>query len=107
MRKHFKQQKKRICQIKDKQVSYGVSGNCTKEQISKLDYISHYIVPVIAGLGDYLAIVLAEKITWELAKIIIGDRFNLVIPNMYFYIWIPAVFIFLFFFNGAPRRKVP
>ena len=45
MRKHFKQQKKRFCQIKDKQVSYGVSGNCTKEQISKLDYISHYIVP--------------------------------------------------------------
>ena len=43
MQKHFKQQKKRICQIKDKQVSYGVSGNCTKEQISKLDYISHYI----------------------------------------------------------------
>ena len=107
MRKHFKQQKKRICQIKDKQVSYGVSGNCTKEQISKLDYISHYIVPVIAGLGDYLAIVLAEKITWELAKIIIGGRFNLVIPNMYFYIWIPVVFIFFLFYTGAHRRMVP
>ena len=107
MQKHFKQQKKRICQIKDKQVSYGVSGNCTKEQISKLDYISHYIVPVIAGLGDYLAIVLAEKITWELAKTIIGDRFNLVIPNMYFYIWIPAVFIFFLFYTGAHRRMVP
>ena len=79
----------------------------SNQHISRLDYISHYIVPVIAGLGDYAAIILAEKITWELAKIVIGSRFNLVIPNMYFYIWIPAVFIFFLFYTGAHKRMVP
>lgn len=82
-------------------------GNYSNQQISKLDYISHYIVPIIAGIGDYLAIILAEKITWELAKIVIGDRFNLVIPNTYFYVWIPAVFIFFLFYTGAHKRMVP
>ena len=82
-------------------------GNYSNQQISRLDYISHYIVPIIAGIGDYLAIILAEKITWELAKIVIGDRFNLVIPNTYFYVWIPAVFIFVLFYTGAHKRIVP
>ena len=82
-------------------------GNYSNQQISRLDYISHYIVPIIAGIGDYLAIILAEKITWELAKIVIGDRFNLVIPNTYFYVWIPAVFIFFLFYTGAHKRIVP
>lgn len=82
-------------------------GNYSNQQISRLDYISHYIVPIIAGIGDYLAIILAEKITWELAKIVIGDRFNLVIPNTYFYVWIPAVFIFFLFYTGAHKRMVP
>ena len=81
--------------------------NCSRQRISRLDYISHYIVPIIAGIGDYLAIISAEKITWELAKIVIGDRFNLVIPNTYFYIWIPAVFIFFLFYTGAHRRMIP
>ena len=82
-------------------------GNYSNQQISRLDYISHYIVPIIAGIGDYLAIILAEKITWELAKIVISDRFNLVIPNTYFYVWIPAVFIFFLFYTGAHKRMVP
>lgn len=81
--------------------------NCSNQQISTLDYISHYLVPIIAGLGDYIAIILSEKITWELAKIIIGDSFYLVIPDLYFYIWIPIVFIFFLFYTGAHKRMVP
>lgn len=81
--------------------------NCSRQRISRLDYISHYIVPIIAGIGDYLAIISAEKITWELAKVVIGDRFNLIIPNTYFYVWIPAVFIFFLFYTGAHRQMVP
>ena len=84
-----------------------MSRNCSKQQISKLDYLSSYLVPIIVGLGDYIAIILAEKITWELSKIVIGERFNLIIPNMYFYIWIPAVFIFFLFYSGAHRRMIP
>ena len=81
--------------------------NYSKQQISKLDYLSSYLVPIIVGLGDYIAIILAETITWELSKIVIGERFNLIIPNMYFYIWIPAVFIFFLFYSGAHRRMIP
>ena len=79
----------------------------TKERILKLDLVSHYIIPLIMGIGDYTAIVLAEKSVWEITKFILGDKFNLIIPNTYFYFWIPAVFIFFLFFTGAHKRMIP
>ena len=79
----------------------------TKERILKLDLVSHYIIPLIMGIGDYTAIVLAEKFVWEITKFILGDKFNLIIPNTYFYFWIPAVFIFFLFFTEAHKRMIP
>ena len=78
-----------------------------KERILKLDLVSHYIIPLIMGIGDYTAIVLAEKSVWEITKFILGDKFNLIIPNTYFYFWIPAVFIFFLFFTEAHKRMIP
>lgn len=68
-----------------------------QERISKLDNIAHYIIPIVTAVGDYIAIILAEKIVWELTSLILGEDFKLIIPKMYFYIWIPAVFIFFLF----------
>ena len=79
----------------------------TKERILKLDLVSHYIIPLIMGIGDYTAIVLAEKSVWEITKFILSNKFNLIIPNTYFYFWIPAVFIFFLFFTGAHKRMIP
>ena len=62
---------------------------------------------VITAVGDYIAIVLAEKIVWELTKFVLGENFNLIIPKMYFYIWIPAVFIFFLFYANAHKRMIP
>ena len=59
-----------------------------QEQAVKSDYISHYIIPIITVIGDYIAIILSEKLVWELTNFILEDKFNLVIPNMYFYFWI-------------------
>ncbi|MFR3371344.1 MAG: hypothetical protein ACLTRP_13135 [Clostridioides difficile] len=33
-----------------------------QERISNLDRIAHYIIPIITAVGDYMAIVLAEKL---------------------------------------------
>ena len=78
-----------------------------QERISNLDRIAHYIIPLITAVGDYIAIVLAEKIVWELTKFVLGENFNLIIPKMYFYIWIPAVFIFFLFYANAHKRMIP
>lgn len=78
-----------------------------QERISKLDSIAHYIIPIITAVGDYIAIILAEKIVWELTSLILGEDFNLIIPKMYFYIWIPAVFIFFLFYANAHKRMIP
>lgn len=78
-----------------------------QERISNLDRRAHYIIPLITAVGDYIAIVLAEKIVWELTKFVLGENFNLIIPKMYFYIWIPAVFIFFLFYANAHKRMIP
>ena len=78
-----------------------------QEQAVKSDYIAHYIIPVITVIGDYIAIILSEKLVWELTNFILEDKFNLVIPKMYFYFWIPAVFIFFLFKAGAHKRMIP
>lgn len=33
-----------------------------QERISNLDRIAHYIIPLITAVGDYIAIILAEKL---------------------------------------------
>lgn len=78
-----------------------------QERIFNLDRIAHYIIPIITAVGDYMAIVLAEKIVWELTYFVLGEKFNLIIPKMYFYIWIPAVFIFFLFYTNAHKRMIP
>ncbi|WP_304153473.1 undecaprenyl-phosphate galactose phosphotransferase WbaP [Megamonas hypermegale] len=78
-----------------------------QEKAVKSDYIAHYITPLIAAVGDYIAIILAEKAVYELTKFVLGESFKLIIPNAYFYFWIPAVFIFFLFNAGAHKRMVP
>ena len=82
-----------------------MNGRFLQEQAVKSDYIAHYIIPVITVIGDYIAIILSEKLVWELTNFILEDKFNLVIPKMYFYFWIPAVFIFFLIINKFRKRN--
>ena len=79
----------------------------SKEQITKIDTISPYILPVLVSIGDYLAIVLSETLAFHLCDLITPYKFYLDIPRAYFYIWIPAVFIFFLFYAGANKRMTP
>ena len=79
----------------------------SKEQITKIDTISPYILPVLVSIGDYLAIILSETLAFHLCDLITPYKFYLDIPRAYFYIWIPAVFIFFLFYTGANKRMTP
>ena len=79
----------------------------SKEHITKIDTISPYILPVLVSIGDYLAIVLSETLAFHLCDLITPYKFYLDIPRAYFYIWIPAVFIFFLFYAGANKRMTP
>ncbi len=76
-----------------------------KESISKLDYSSYYLLPFIVAAGDYIAVIIAEKLALELHHAIFISKF--IIPDAYFYFWIPLVSIFFMFFTGAHKRLIP
>ena len=79
--------------------------NRTRTTISKLDYSSYYLLPFVAAASDYIAVVAAEKLAIVIHDLLFTQHF--IVPNAYFYIWIPAVFIFFMFYSGAHRRMVP
>lgn len=86
----------------------GVNDLGTNNNIrSKLDYLSPYILPFLLGLGDYLGIVIAEKLTLSICYAIFPNDFQLIIPKLYFWVWIPAIFLFFLFYVGAHRRMIP
>lgn len=74
---------------------------------TKLDYLSPYILPILLGIGDYLGILIAEKLTLSICYAIFPNSFGLTIPKLYFFIWIPAIFLFFLFYVGAHRRMIP
>ena len=75
--------------------------------ISKAKNISSYILPLLVTAGDYLAIILAETIALHLCDVITPYKFHINIPNDYFYLWVPAVFIFFLFFADTHKRMLP
>lgn len=78
-----------------------------KNQIAKVNNISPYILPLLVTAGDYLAIILAETIALHLCDAITPYKFHINIPNDYFYLWVPAVFIFFLFFADTHKRMLP
>ena len=75
-------------------------------KISKLDYHSMHIIPLISAFGDYVAIILSEKIVLEFCEILFKE-FTFIIPNIYFYFWIPLTYIFFLFYTNAHKRMIP
>lgn len=84
-----------------------MDNNFSKNRISKMDNIASYILPVIVSVGDYIAIILAEAIAFYLCNFFIPEGFHMDIPKSYFYLWVPAVFIFFLFYAGTHKRMVP
>ena len=76
-----------------------------KEKLFKVDYIYGYILPFLVALGDYIAIILSEKIILGMHFIFFKDDFY--IPIIYFYLWIPTIFIFFLFYTGGHKRMIP
>ena len=75
-----------------------MDNNFSKNRISKMDNIAAYRLPVIVSIGDYIAIILAEVIAFYLCNFFIPEGFHMDIPKSYFYLWVPAVFIFFLFY---------
>lgn len=84
-----------------------MDNNFSKNRISKMDNIAAYILPVIVSAGDYIAIILAEAIAFYLCNFFIPEGFHMDIPKSYFYLWVPAVFIFFLFYADTHKRVVP
>lgn len=78
-----------------------------KLKMSKWDYYSIYITPIICFLGDYIAIVLSEKIILGFFNIINDKSFLFTVPDAYIYFWIPFVYIFFIFYSGGHKRLIP
>jgi len=77
-----------------------------KLKMSKWDYYSIYITPIICFLGDYIAIVLSEKIILGFFNIINDKSFLFTVPDAYIYFWIPFVYIFFIFYSDGHKRLI-
>lgn len=68
-----------------------------KTRVSFWDLNSSYFQPIILLVLDYIAILFAESASTELREFLLEvfDRNpgNFELPDLYFYLWIPAVFI--------------
>ena len=76
-------------------------------KISLMDKLSSRILPFMVTIGDYIAIILAENIALNICSYINPGKFYVHIPNMYLYLWVPAVFIFFLFYAGAHKKMLP
>ena len=56
-------------------------------EVSNGDYHSIYILPIICIIGDYIAIVLAEKIALSLCNVILGEYYSFHLFIFYFLYW--------------------
>lgn len=78
-----------------------------KLKMSKWDNYSIYITPIICFWGDYIAIVLSEKIILGFFNVINDKSFLFTVPDAYIYFWIPFVYIFFIFYSGGHKRLIP
>ena len=76
-------------------------------QISKWDYCSAYIVSIICAVSDYIAILLSEQIALSICQILFKQDLKFDIPNLFFYLWIPFIYIFFVFYTGGHKRMTP
>ena len=81
--------------------------NFSKNRISKMNSFTSYILPVLVSAGDYVAIIMAEAVAFYLCIFFMPKDFYMDIPKSYFYLWVPAVFIFFLFYAGTHKRMVP
>lgn len=66
------------------------------------------ILPVILVLADYLAVLTGEGIAYWLRKTVIPLIYgDFVIPDFYFYIVVPAVFLLFLHFDQLHIRRMP
>ena len=84
-----------------------VNKSFSKNRISKMDSLTAYILPVLVSVGDYIAIIMAEAVAFHLCVFFVPKDFYMDIPKSYFYLWVPAVFIFFLFYAGTHKRMVP
>ena len=76
-------------------------------KLSLMDKLSSRILPFMVTIGDYIAIILAENIALNICSYINPGKFYVHIPNMYLYLWVPAVFIFFLFYAGTHKKMLP
>lgn len=65
-----------------------------KEKIYKMDYYSEKILTVLLLIFEYIAIIVAEKISLIIQNNIPYTAGKFYIPDIYFYLVIPAIYIF-------------
>lgn len=65
-----------------------------REKIYKMDYYSEKILVVLLLISEYIAIIVAEKISLIIQNNIPYTTGKFYIPDIYFYLVIPAIYIF-------------
>lgn len=79
-----------------------------KKSISFFDAISAYIMPLILLLSDYISVLFAEGIALFLRKHVIPlYHGEIVMPDLYFYIFVPGVFLVFLYYGQTHIRRMP
>lgn len=65
-----------------------------KEQIYEIDYKSDRILPILLVIVEYVAILIAEKLSLSIQNNIPYTIGKFYIPDIFFYLVIPAIYIF-------------
>ncbi len=77
-------------------------------QISFLEKYTSFLLPILLLLADYFAILIAEYIAFGTRKFIIPLRFDVFfVPDLYFYVFVPLIFLAFLHFADTYIRKIP
>jgi Undecaprenyl-phosphate galactose phosphotransferase, WbaP/exopolysaccharide biosynthesis polyprenyl glycosylphosphotransferase len=79
-----------------------------RKEASFLDYCASYIMPIILLVSDYIAVLLAEGTAFFLRKNVIPlyhEVFD--IPDLYFYVLVPGVFLVFLYYAHTHIRRMP
>ena len=78
------------------------------DKIPLVEKYASFIMPVVLILADYIAVVAAEGIAYWLRKSVIAiNFFEFKIPDFYFYLIIPAIFLAFLHFGDTYIRRTP
>ena len=82
--------------------------NNSNVRISFIEKYASFLLPVVLLCADYLAILSAEFLAFILRKHVIPLRFEgFSVPDLYFYIIVPMIFLMFFHFADTYIRKIP